>query len=442
MISKSTLGACLLLGAAIAATGCGTQVNIIKCRSADPDTRIAGCTAFIQAGQATTENLSVAYNNRGTAYDSKRDYDRAIQDFNEALRLSPNYAYAFRDRGLAYYAKRDYDHAIQDFNEVIRLAPNYASAYYNRGNAYGNRGNAYDNNSDYGHAIQDYNEAIQDYNEAIHLNPSYALAYHGRGIVYDRRGLEHDNPDDYDHAIQDYNEAIRLGLNGAGVYQYRGLAYAHGGDYDRAIQDLGEAIRLNPKDPVAYLGRGVIYNHKEDYDRAIQGFDEAIRLDPKNVVAHEARGETYLFQSNLAAAVADYENAIAGAPSSRMAVSTALMLDVAMKRQGRDDSRQLLQAAAAADLSKWPGPVLKLDMGKMSAAEVVAAANKPGDERQKWHVCEANYFTGENALEHNQRATAVVRLKAARDGCPKWDATYLATLAELQRLGTSAAPAK
>jgi hypothetical protein len=49
-----------------------------------------------------------------------------------------------------------------------------------------------------------------------------------------------------------------------------------------------------------------------------------------------------------------------------------------MKRQGRDDSRQLAQVAAAADLSKWPGPVLKLDVGKMTAGEVMAAAASPG----------------------------------------------------------------
>jgi hypothetical protein len=118
------------------------------------------------------------------------------------------------------------------------------------------------------------------------------------------------------------------------------------------------------------------------------------------------------------------------------------MLHVAMKRQGRDDSRQLAQVASAADLSKWPGPVLKLDMGKMTVGEVMAAAVSPGDDRQKWHVCQANYFTGEDALLHNQRATALTSLKSARDGCPKWDVHYTAALEELKRLGAQIAPAK
>jgi len=439
VIRNPALRTCLLFSVALAATGCGTLENLHRCRSADPDTRIAGCTAVIQSGEVKKENLDLIYNYRGTAYSRKGNHALAIQDFSEAIRLNPNYANFYRNRGHEYYEERDYDLAIQDFNDAIRLSPNDANAYYDRGNAYGGRGRADDNKNDYDHAIQDYNQAIQDYSEAIRRNPKYAFAYYGRGLAYDSRGIERDNRDDYDRAIQDYNETIRLSPNHAGAYTYRGLAYAHKGDYDQAIQNFNEATRLNPKDAVAYIGRGAAYINEGDYDRAIQDFNEAILLNPKDAVVYEARGNTYLLQSNLTAATADFENAISRAPTSRIAVGAALMLHVAMKRQGRDDARQLAQVAAAADLTKWPGPVLKLDMGKMTAGEVMAAAANPSDERQKWHVCQANYFTGEDALFRNQRATALTRLKAARDGCPKWG-TYAYALAELKRLGVPAAP--
>jgi tetratricopeptide (TPR) repeat protein len=442
VIGKPALRVSLLLGAAMAATGCSTLENLNKCQSADPDTRIAGCSAVIQASQGKKGNLYLVYNNRGTAYSRKGNHALAIQDFSEAIRLNPNYANLYHNRGVDYYAERDYDHAIQDYSDAIRLSPDYADAYYDRGNAYGGRGVAYDKKDDYAHAILDYNEAIRDYTEAIRLQPSYAFAYYGRGLTYDRRGIDHDDKDDYDRAIQDYNEAILLRPNDAGAYRDRGFAYNHEGDYDQAIQDFNEEIRLNPKETIAYFGRGETYDLKGDYDRAIQEFDETLRLSPKDAFVYAARGDTYLFQSNLAAAIPDFENAISGAPSPRIAVSTALMLHVAMKRQGRDDSRQLAQLAATADLAKWPGPLLKFDMGKMTAGEVMTIASNPGDDRRKWHVCQANYLTGEDALLHNQRATALVRLKAARDGCPKWDTSYLGALAELNRLGVPAVPAK
>ena len=124
-----------------------------------------------------------------------------------------------------------------------------------------------------------------------------------------------------------------------------------------------------------------------------------------------------------------------------MAVSMALLLHVAKKRQGRDDSRRLARVAAGADLSKWPGPLLSLDMGKTTAGKVMAAAADAGDGRHKWDVCEANYFIGEDALFHHQQMEALAHLKAARDSCPTWDADRLASLAELKRLGTQTASA-
>jgi tetratricopeptide (TPR) repeat protein len=442
MIGKLACRACLLLVASLAVAGCGKLGNAIKCQSKDPDARIAGCTALIQTGEIQPENLAVIYANRGAAFSHKGEHDLAIRDFSEAIRLSANNPVARSDRGVEYYEEKDYDRAIQDFSDSIRLNPNYAPSHYERGNGYNARGDVYDNKSDHDDAIQDYNLAIEDYSDAIRLNSSYAFAYYGRGLAYDRRGLERDVSDDYDQAIQDYSEAIRLRPNESAVYDYRGLAYNHKGDYDKAIQDLNEAIRLNPKNTLSYLGRGAAYDHKGDFGRAIQDFNEVIRLNPKDRAAFDARGDTYLLQSNLAAAASDFTATISGGPSSRVAISAAIMLHVAMRRQGQDDSRQLAQVATAADLSKWPGPLLKFEMGKMTSGQLMAAATSPGDLRQKWHVCDTNYFTGEDALFRHQNAAALARLKAALDGCPKWDFGYVAAGVELKRLGVPDGTAK
>jgi tetratricopeptide (TPR) repeat protein len=46
-------------------------------------------------------------------YYYKRDYDRAIENYTEAIRLDPNNSNAYNGRGNAYYSKRDYDRAIE-----------------------------------------------------------------------------------------------------------------------------------------------------------------------------------------------------------------------------------------------------------------------------------------------------------------------------------------
>ena len=172
----------------------------------------------------------------------------------------------------------------------------------------------------------------------------------------------------------------------------------------------------------------------------MQDYNQAIHLDAADISAYFNRGDAYFAQSNLTAATADYEHIISAAPSSHTAISAALFLHVVMRRQGHDDSQQLSRVAAAADLSEWPGSVLKLDLGKATANEVIMAADTDISADRKWRICEANYFIGEDALLHHQRATALTRFNAAQDGCPKGDSAYSGARAELRRLGAKADP--
>src|SRR5205085_2424596 len=128
-----------------------------------PDLRISGCTTLIQSGRETQSILAVAFCNRGNAYqDYKGDYDRAIQDYDQVIRLKPDHFRAFNNRGNAYEHKADYDRAIQDYDQAIRLKPDYPTAFYNRGHAYQHKG--------------DYDRAIQDYDQAVRLKPDDAAA--------------------------------------------------------------------------------------------------------------------------------------------------------------------------------------------------------------------------------------------------------------------------
>ena len=61
---------------------------------------------------------------QGNKKSDRGDYDGAIADFTEAIRLAPNYVYAYNIRGVVYRQKGDYDRAIADFEEALKINPN------------------------------------------------------------------------------------------------------------------------------------------------------------------------------------------------------------------------------------------------------------------------------------------------------------------------------
>jgi tetratricopeptide (TPR) repeat protein len=97
-------------------------------------------TEVVIGAPTETPETARTYVTSGNAYLDKKEYDRAIQDYDRAIQLDPAYAAAYYNRGVAYLDKKEYDRAIQDYDRAIQLDPAFAVAYYNRGNAYKQQG--------------------------------------------------------------------------------------------------------------------------------------------------------------------------------------------------------------------------------------------------------------------------------------------------------------
>ena len=143
----------------------------------------------------------------------------------------PTRAGAYKDRGGLLVRMRQFDRAIDDLDEAIRLDPKRASAYQNRGAAYNGLGR--------------YEQAVEDLSKAIELDPDNAGAFTNRGLALFALGR-------YDQSLTDLTRRSSLRRETPIPYFNRAEVCARLGQRDQALEDYNEAIRLDPRMAAAY----------------------------------------------------------------------------------------------------------------------------------------------------------------------------------------------
>jgi tetratricopeptide (TPR) repeat protein len=94
--------------------------------SAPPEILISGCTAVIQSGNGSGHSFAVAFSNRGLGYRRTFQFERAFEDFSQAITLDPTYTPAYYHRGNMYLERGEIRRAEEDFDQVARLKPREA----------------------------------------------------------------------------------------------------------------------------------------------------------------------------------------------------------------------------------------------------------------------------------------------------------------------------
>jgi tetratricopeptide (TPR) repeat protein len=273
-----------------------------------------------------------AYNQRGDAFYRLGNYEKAQSDSSEAIRLNSKDTNAYYDRGFTLYTLSNYNGAIADFSQAIAIDSRNADAYYARGLARSQ--------------IKEKQGAIEDFNQAIAINSDYAAAYLERAKIFRRQGkkleaitdfneaiaLNSDNPEYYyerglanfqlnqrQSAKKDFSKTIELDSKHIKAYLIRGNIYSESGDTQKAYADYNQAFLLNDKFPDTYIHWGNFRLRNNDIQGAIKDFQKAIQLDPKKPSAYNYRGNAYLAKGLYKDAVNDYTKAIKLNPNYALA---------------------------------------------------------------------------------------------------------------------------
>ena len=210
-----------------------------------------------------------ALGNRGIARWRLSNPHEAIDDFNAALRLSPEEAMIYNNRGNVLLELRHYAEAAKDFGQAIALSPAYGQAYNNRGNAR--------------FLLGDHVGAIADYTKAVMLMPANAVPFNGRG----KAQLALKRPA---AAIRDLSRAIVLSNRYSQALANRAEAFVALRRYADAVNDYTAAIDFGIDTSQVYLGRAAAYNALNKPGKAFADLARARERDLSVAAATDQTG--------------------------------------------------------------------------------------------------------------------------------------------------------
>ena len=227
---------------------------------------------------------------------TKDDYVRAIELFNQVILKQPHNKYAYHFHAIANIQLHNYQSAIDDYTEIIKIYPDNANAYARRGDLF--------------QKIDKYTLAVVDYTEAIRLNPLNSEYYHERANAIFRI--------DEKGSLADFDKAIELDPNNIRVYNNRGRTLNSLGETELAKADFVTAVNLAGIQLISDETNGKLYHYRgwakiklELYNEAIEDYSKVIELDPYYTIAYYYRAKANRSIGKIQEALTDektYEN--------------------------------------------------------------------------------------------------------------------------------------
>lgn len=253
----------------------------------------------------TNDRRATILTDRGALYARLNQPKGAIDDFNRAVQLYPEYPAIYNNRGSTLLTLGLAREAIKDFDRAILLAPGYVAAYNNRAGAR--------------MLLGQHDAAIADFTRAIELSPATAAALAGRG----RAQLAANRPQ---AALRDFTHAIAADNRFAIAYRQRAQARLAADRPAEAIEDLSRAIAFEPANAEIYIERGHAYMHADNIPAALKDYSKALELDGQSVAALEARAMAHVRVDAQNEAEADITHALDLSPRAAGAMAARALL--------------------------------------------------------------------------------------------------------------------
>jgi tetratricopeptide (TPR) repeat protein len=281
-------------------------------------------------------NYAEAQNNLGAALAAEGRFDEAIENYHKAIQIRPDFAYALNNLGMALAARGQFDDAIENYRKAIQISPNFADALDNLGAALTVKGRS--------------DEALGYYRQALAIDPNFAGAQNNLGILLAKQGQ-------ITEAIEYYQKAIELDPVRAEFYNNLGNLLATQGRPTEAIRQFQKALAVEPGYTKAHYNLANIFFAQGQWDEAIEHYQQALKQMPDSVHAHYQLGLALQSRGRFAEAVAQLQKVLELDPKHIPAQNNlAWLLATCPDGSLRDGKKAVALAQQAVQLSGGNAP--------------------------------------------------------------------------------------
>lgn len=278
---------------------------------------------YATAVKLTPENPDV-YTSRGQIYFEMDQYLNAEEDYKHALKIDESLPEAYAALGRNYIFQKKYSEAEKVLNQLIKLAPDYDAGYKFRAQSFFDQ-KKYDEAIDdifealllknkdkrlrkifIKYAAYNYPLSVSKVNAQIAAKPENEVWYFVRAQLFEDQNK-------YNEAITDYNKLFELtnADNKAIILSYKAKCFSQLGMHEQAIHYYTSAINVDSTDAYYFAYRGDEKRLIGNYKDAIEDFTKAITIEPRESWFYYRRGWIQdEFLNNNEAGLNDYTNAI------------------------------------------------------------------------------------------------------------------------------------
>ena len=230
----------------------------------------------------------------------KRRYRDALKSFEAAVGLDGKNAQAYRAIGRTYQSLRDYPKAIEAYQMAVAVKPDYSAVYLEMGQLQFQQ-------------QRKYGDAQASFKKVLEIDPGFEGGK-ARGFLkaaYAQQGNLYFRQRNYKKAAQEYSKASQLDPTDATTFYNLGLAHWRGRNHNKAVSALNTAVDLDPNYSKAYKALGDLYRTTRKHSAAIKAYSKAVRIDPKMEKAYINLAATYISTEQPAKAASILNKALA-----------------------------------------------------------------------------------------------------------------------------------